>query len=73
MTTNRLPYPVGGSVTSSDSACNKDEHGRRHEIRYSSAKPAPWLIRGRSLGDALKMDSAFAGMTELTVFNSPGH
>ena len=60
MTTNRLPYPVGGSVTSSDSACNKNEHGKRHEIRYSGAKPAPYLNRGRSLGGTLKMDSGFA-------------
>ena len=59
MATNRLPYPIGSSVTSRDSACINDDQGRRPEDRHSGAMPAPYLIRGRSLGGAVKMDSGF--------------
>ena len=59
LATNLLPYPIGISVTSSDSSCVKDKLGRRHENRHYGAKLAPYLIRGRSLGGAVKMDSGF--------------
>ena len=59
MATNRLPYPISSSVTSRDSVCINDDQGRRPEDRHSGAMPAPYLIRGRSLRCAVKMDSGF--------------